>query len=515
MPSGLWYNDAMKITFFSLAVVLMCSTVVADPADWKPSVRWRGFNLLGMFIKGTHSKPDFREEDFQIMHDWGFNFARLPMDYRYWIKNGNWEEIDESVVQKIDQAIAWGKKYGIHTQVCMHRIPGYTVAKPAEKLNLFKDAEAQRIACQHWAFFARRYKGIPNEELSFNLFNEPPQVADEVYGAVAKKLIAAIRAEDPARYIMADGIAYGRQPCKSIFGIPGVGQATRGYTPMSISHYRASWVGNPTAEPVWPLALDCPSGGCYGRGKKPWNVPFEFDNMPAGKIVFKLGKVSGNVSFRISADGTTLKDVVLKQPEGPGWTNVVYKKEWKIYQSDYVAPIEVELLQPAKQLKLEMVQGDWFVVNSLEIDSCSGQKAKLVFDSSWGEPRGHHLRFTGWKGVSSFAVVGGEAAKPPRYADAGMEYLYRKLLQPWDEAVEQGVFCMTGECGVYKYTPHAIALDCLEDYLRLWKERNMGWALWNLRGGFGILDSERADVDYEDFRGHKLDRKMLDLLLKY
>jgi endoglucanase len=42
----------------------------------------------------------------------------------------------------------------------------------------------------------------------------------------------------------------------------------------------------------------------------------------------------------------------------------------------------------------------------------------------------------------------------------------------------------------------------------------LGWALWNLRGSFGILDSHRSDVDYEDFHGHKLDRKMLNVLLE-
>jgi len=39
--------------------------------------------------------------------------------------------------------------------------------------------------------------------------------------------------------------------------------------------------------------------------------------------------------------------------------------------------------------------------------------------------------------------------------------------------------------------------------------------LWNLRGSFGVLDSERTDVDYENFKGHKLDRKMLELLRSY
>jgi len=29
------------------------------------------------------------------------------------------------------------------------------------------------------------------------------------------------------------------------------------------------------------------------------------------------------------------------------------------------------------------------------------------------------------------------------------------------------------------------------------------------------MDSGRTDVDYEDWHGHKLDRKLLDLLQKY
>jgi endoglucanase len=55
----------------------------------------------------------------------------------------------------------------------------------------------------------------------------------------------------------------------------------------------------------------------------------------------------------------------------------------------------------------------------------------------------------------------------------------------------------------------------MEDCLSLWKEAGWGNALWNLRGSFGVMDSERPDVQYEDFKGHKLDRKMLELLRKY
>ena len=40
----------------------------------------------------------------------------------------------------------------------------------------------------------------------------------------------------------------------------------------------------------------------------------------------------------------------------------------------------------------------------------------------------------------------------------------------------------------------------------------IGYALWNFRGDFGILDSRREDVDYQDWHGHKLDGKLLALL---
>jgi endoglucanase len=74
---------------------------------------------------------------------------------------------------------------------------------------------------------------------------------------------------------------------------------------------------------------------------------------------------------------------------------------------------------------------------------------------------------------------------------------------------------MVGEFGAYNHTPHPIVLAWMEDNLKLWQEKGLGWALWNFKGAFGVLDSGRKDVVYEDFHGHKLDRAMLELLLKY
>ena len=74
---------------------------------------------------------------------------------------------------------------------------------------------------------------------------------------------------------------------------------------------------------------------------------------------------------------------------------------------------------------------------------------------------------------------------------------------------------LVGEWGAFDKTPHDITLRWMEDCLINYRNAGWGWALWNFRGGFGPLDSNRSDVTYEDWKGHKLDRKMVELLQRY
>lgn len=90
-----------------------------------------------------------------------------------------------------------------------------------------------------------------------------------------------------------------------------------------------------------------------------------------------------------------------------------------------------------------------------------------------------------------------------------------KLYAPWIDAVKQGVGVHCGECGCWSATPHEIFLAWFEDILDILTPHGIGYSLWNFRGDFGIMDSGRKDIDYEDWHGHKLDRKLLTLLQKY
>lgn len=86
---------------------------------------------------------------------------------------------------------------------------------------------------------------------------------------------------------------------------------------------------------------------------------------------------------------------------------------------------------------------------------------------------------------------------------------------PWLDAVKQGVGVHCGECGCWNETPHEVFLAWFEDILKVLTPHGIGYALWNFRGDFGVMDSGRKDVEYENWKGHKLDRKLLTLLQKY
>lgn len=319
--------------------------------------RWRGFNLLEKFV--AESKKAFVESDFAWMAEWGFDFARLPMDYRCWARQSDWLTIDENELKEIDAAVRFGETYGVHVNIAFHRAPGYSVNRIVEEpVSLWDNEDAQAAFAHHWRTFAKRYQGVPNSRLSFNLVNEPDTVSEEKYVRAALRAIEAIRDEDAERLIISDGRMWAREPVLSL--VPHrIAQSTRGYEPMRVSHYKAGWIGGSDKwePPTWPL--------------------------------------------RVGDD--------------------VYDKE----------------------------------------------------------------------------------------------RMRKERIAPWKALSEQGVGVHVGEWGAHNQTPHAVVLAWMRDCLELWREAGWGWALWNLRGSFGIVDSARSDVAYEPYNGHRLDRTMLDLLRNY
>ncbi|MFC1718453.1 glycoside hydrolase family 5 protein [Candidatus Poribacteria bacterium] len=336
--------------------------------------RWRGFNLNEMLRSDaeiTGRDGIFQEADFTWMADWGFDFVRLPLCYRLWIKSNELVisrddalDIYESPLEEVDRVVELGRKYGLHVCLNFHWAPGYRVGSFArEPFNLWKDVEGLEAFCFHWQLFAKRYKGIPSDQLSFNLVNEPRSLSEEFmtrgdHERVVRAAAAAIREIDPERLIIADGVQWANIPCPEMVDL-GIAQSCRGYKPRGVSHFKASNEKREFPIPTWPGGLDGPKG-------QPWD-----------------------------------------------------------------------------RKRLE-----------------------------------EHYK-------------------------------------PWADLARQGVGVHCGECGAFNYTPHDVFISWFRDVLDILTGCGIGYAVWNFRGALGIMDSDREDVEYEDWHGHKLDRELLSLLQEF
>lgn len=108
--------------------------------------------------------------------------------------------------------------------------------------------------------------------------------------------------------------------------------------------------------------------------------------------------------------------------------------------------------------------------------------------------------------------------KPLWPGQVGDRYLSRTILEdyykPWIELTKQGVGVHCGECGCWNKTPHDVFLAWFGDVLDILHQNKIGFALWEFSGDFGVMNSRREDIVYEDWYGNKLDRKLLNLLMK-
>jgi hypothetical protein len=206
-----------------------------------------GFNFQWMVSWKPGQDPDPpNEKALDFLAEYGFNFVRIPVDYRFWIKNFDYFHPDESVFRHLDQYLEACRSRRIHMSLNLHRAPGYcTNRNDLERHNLWRDRLAQDAFVFLWETFARRYQGVPGDVLSFDLVNEPP--APGVHGmtrsnhaALIHRAVAAIRAIDLQREIIIDGLGGGFLALPELTGL-GVIHSGRGYHPMPVTHHKAGW----------------------------------------------------------------------------------------------------------------------------------------------------------------------------------------------------------------------------------------------------------------------------------
>jgi aryl-phospho-beta-D-glucosidase BglC (GH1 family) len=186
------------------------------------------------------------EKALDFLAKFGFNFVRIPLDYRFWTQDFDYFHPDESVFVLIDRYLEACRSRGIHVSLNLHRAPGFcTNGNDLERHNLWLDETAQRAFLFLWEMFACRYETVSSEFLNFNLINEPPNPGEhgmtrQKHAALIRRTVAAVRTIDPDREITIDGLGGGYLAMPELAGL-GVTHSARGYHPMPVTHHKASW----------------------------------------------------------------------------------------------------------------------------------------------------------------------------------------------------------------------------------------------------------------------------------
>lgn len=482
-------------------------------SDRRHALGRHGFNLTEK-VNFARNSP-YNEWDFDFMARWGFDFVRLALDYRIWTARPG--EYLEEPLREIDQAIDWARARGIHVCLDLHQAPGWGNIDPKEPRYLWESGsrgeEARRQFVDQWRMLATRYRTVSSETLSFNLVNEPHDIKATDYLLAAVPAIKAILEVDAQRPIVSDGLDWGASPVPEL--IPyGVIQSVHGYFPLELTHYKASfielqgWLDRP--EPHWPLTLGAP-GFLYGSKRPEWQSPLLLsmpDGLSAVKLDIYVKSVSGNTRLVVQADGTKVFDKLF-MPETDKVErkqSLPVRKRKKTYEAVYERTYTASIPAGAREIAVQVEEGDWLSIGQISLSPFPAEGGALTIPvgniggGGWGRRQGHvWLDKEGHMKSENLLV-----------AD---RHSLEEIYAPWREIEAQGAGVIVGEWGVYNHTPHDVALAWMDDCLDIWKKAGWGWALWNLRGEFGILDSNRADVKYEDYLGHRLDRKMLEHLL--
>lgn len=460
-----------------------------------------GFNLQGKF--DVHwSNTGFSEVDFKIISDLGFNFARLPLDYLTYTAPGDWNKFVENEVDEIDQAVELGKQYGVHICICLHRAPGYSVNTSeipvSQQKDLWTDPSAQEAFVNHWEFFARRYKDLTVNQLSFNLINEPGNVDEKTYMTIMQKAIDKIHSINPNRVIFVDGLNYGNDLIMSLKHKQNVILALHNYEPFTLTHYKASWVsGSDTwPVPIWPM-YDIP-GYLYGTSKPEYQstMILNGDFAKDSEIVINVNQVSIQSTLVIKLDGQVIysKSFVCGPDKGDDWTEII-NTQWgyqNISNKDYSVTLPVE----GSSLSVSNTTGDWMTFNSITLQSGTNQIKIIPGNRTWGAEQDTYI-------ITSDGNITDINGNP---------MVLRALNEKLQKANDENLPVMIQEFGVHNQTPHDVTLAFLGDEVPVFKKFNVGYALWNLSGSFGILNSDRADCNYESYEGQLLDHQMLNIV---
>ncbi len=227
-----------------IAAMSIAAPVGADQGNDAFAIR-RGTNISHWLSQSTRRGPErtafFTEKDVQYIASLGFDHIRLPVD-----EEQLWDEAgakEPEAFALMHSAIGWARAKNLRVIVDLHILRSHhfnATDKP-----LWTDPKAQDKFLALWRDLSAELAKYPLSLVAYELMNEPVADNAEDWNRLVEKAMRQIRRTEPHRKIV---IGSNKWQSVGTFDQLRIPEGDRDiilsfhfYTPMLLTHYRASW----------------------------------------------------------------------------------------------------------------------------------------------------------------------------------------------------------------------------------------------------------------------------------
>jgi len=341
-------------SLFAAALFLICASdaFCAGDSDFHIS---RGVNISHWLSqsqkRGQPRQAFFTKKDVEYIAGLGYDHIRLPIDEeQMWDESGNKEN---EAFTLLNNAIKWSESQHLRVIVDLHILRSHHFN--AEDKPLWTDPKAQEKFLLLWRDLSSELKKSPASLVAYELMNEPVADDPEDWNKLVEKAVQEIRKQEPDRKIV---IGSNKWQSVSTFEQLRIPKGDRNiilsfhfYTPMLITHYKASWTG-------------------VGKYKGPVNYP--------GQIVAP-------------------RDI----EELPADIAGIIKRNNGLYNREILEKLFEKPLATAKKYDLPLYCGEWGCLSTVP------RKARLQWYSDIRHNlEKHNIAWANWDYKGGFGIVG-------------------------------------------------------------------------------------------------------------
>lgn len=189
-----------------------------------------------------HFETFITRDDIARVAGWGFDHVRLPVDGIVLTEAGPRTGLDPMLMDYVDRCLDWCAEQDLNVVLDLHDFHGNVWGAMTDLMPLLSDPALADFFVETWEQLAAHLRTRRAPIVMLELLNEVSDASGVAWNALVARTVSAVRAVDPARWILVgsngqngvDHLAELRLPA-----VPGVFATFHYYEPQAFTHQRA------------------------------------------------------------------------------------------------------------------------------------------------------------------------------------------------------------------------------------------------------------------------------------